>query len=98
MPSPYQEDTAIATAADQVGMLVTRRKVIEVDEKALHADYLRTTPDWNRIRKHLEDGIDVPGARLTGQVEYVIRHRPAGKNPQDGMREDLLTAGIVPEF
>lgn len=97
MVSPYQEDTAIATAANEVGMVVTRRKVIEVDESALIPEYLRTTPDWNKIRKHLEDGINVPGAKFTGQIEYVIRHRPA-RNPQDMMREDLLSAGIVPEF
>lgn len=95
---PLQEDSAIWSAADKVGMMVSRRKVIELELRELHPAYLKTQPDWSLIRKHLESGIDVPGARLTGQVEYVIRHKPAGKNPQDGMRADLLNAGIIPEF
>lgn len=97
-PTPFEEDSAIADAATSVGLVTTRRKVIKVDESALLPVYLRTTPDWNKIRKHLEDGIEVPGAKLTGQIEYVIRHRPVDRNVQSAMREDLLNAGIVPEF
>lgn len=96
-PTPFAEDSAICTAAEQVGMVTSRRKVVEINERELHPAYLRTAPDWTLIRKHLEDGINVPGAKLTGQIEYVIRHRPA-RNVQDAMREDLLNAGIVPEF
>lgn len=75
----FEEDSLIANAvmgvADVAGMAVIRRPTIDVDPKQLDAKYLVKAPDWKAIRKALEDGIEVPGARFTGATEYVIHRR-----------------------
>lgn len=80
--SPFAEDVAIIRAADAIGGYVIRRAVIQIDEKQLPACYFKKAPDWAKIRRDLEAGVQIPGAVETPEVEYVI------KRPQTELRFD----------
>ena len=73
--TPFVEDCAAVSLAGTV-FTIDRRDHIEVyDEKLLTAaGLMRSTPDYSRIRKLLNDGVAVPGARMAG-IEYVLRRK-----------------------
>lgn len=70
--SPFLADCVISRAAEAAGYTITRRAAITIDAAALPPEYLRKCPDYGKIRKHLEDGVQVPGAELTREVQYVL--------------------------
>ncbi|MDP8990440.1 MAG: hypothetical protein M3N41_10235 [Acidobacteriota bacterium] len=80
---PYDEHRIITEAAERVGLCDVRtRQHIEIDQAALPAEYLRKSPDYAKIRRHLEDGVRIPGAFLTRQTEYTLARIP-GDEPDD---------------
>lgn len=75
-PSHFLSDCIIHRAAESAGYNVTRRTDITLDVAQLPAEYFKKTPDYGKIRLHLEQGINVPGAQLTREVQYILqRHR-----------------------
>lgn len=76
MSTPLDIDNAIATAAVRSGLTnVTRREEIAIDASLLPAHLYRKVPDYREIRRLLNAGATVPGARMTGRVEYVLREQ-----------------------
>jgi len=76
MPDPFLEDSEVCHLAEKYELSVSRFESIEItDEKAIAgAGLMHQTPDYSRIRKALQNGVDVPGARVRG-VEYMLRRR-----------------------
>jgi hypothetical protein len=73
MPTPFETDSEIARAAERAGFTeIVRRRRIKLDIKALPPFYWTKKPDYRLIEKHLDQGIAVPGAEFSGEVEYAI--------------------------
>jgi hypothetical protein len=72
--SPYTEDLAVCRLAEATGLELSRRETIEITDQAAikAAGMMRETPDYSRIRKAIQDGGEVPGAKVGG-VEYILR-------------------------
>ncbi len=71
----FDEDCAVVLLAGAQFKLDRRDGIEVTDEKLLAAaGLMRATPDYQRIRKLLLDGVEVPGARMAG-VEYVLRRK-----------------------
>lgn len=80
--TPFLEDTIVTAAAERAGFDdVMRRQVLDVDEKALPPQYFRRAIDYAKIRRDLDNGIAVPGVRLTTDVEFVIRRTRTASSP-----------------
>ncbi len=70
--TPFEQDNFVAGEAEKHGMRVFRRAVIDIDKDILPPTYKLSSPDYIKIRRHLEQGIQVPGAKLTTRVEYIL--------------------------
>ena len=70
--SPFLADCIISRAGEAAGYAITRRAAIDIDPGALPAEYRRETPDYTKIRRHLEAGVNVPGATRSVEVQYVL--------------------------
>ena len=79
MNLPYQNAEAIARVAEDVDMELTRHSVIAIDEATLPPQYWRRVPDYSAIRKALNRGEEVEGARYTGGIEYILHPKTETK-------------------
>jgi hypothetical protein len=72
--SNFDEDTLLCRVAEETGLELSRYQAVEiVDESALKsAGLMCQAPDYQRIRRALEAGLPVAGARLGG-TEYKLR-------------------------
>ncbi len=72
--APFEEDDAVCRVAESLGLELSRYEAIEVtDEGALVAAGMTCQkPDYQKIRKALREGEDVPGVRVKG-IEYILR-------------------------
>jgi hypothetical protein len=81
-PSAFAIDMRILMAARQTGYSrITRRHVVDVDEKQLPEALFVQKPDYATIRALLLDGHEIPGAELTTDVVYVLA-KPATKETE----------------
>lgn len=74
--TPFAEDTALCELAERFGLEMARYDAIEITDTAAiqRAGLMRETPDYARIRKALQDGGEVAGARLSG-VQYTLKRK-----------------------
>ncbi len=74
--TPYDEDQAVCQLAEDLGLELNRYDTIEIyDEAAIQqAGLMRETPDYSRIRKALQAGAIVQGARVGG-MQYTLKRR-----------------------
>jgi hypothetical protein len=74
LPSPFTEDCAVLEIAHRYQMELLRKNRIEItDHDALKQNgFVKESPDFQKIRRHIEAGDLVEGAVLAG-VEYVFR-------------------------
>ena len=74
MNALFDEDAAVCKLAETLGLALSRMDAIEItDERAIAAaGLMRQTPDYPAIRKALNAGAMVEGARWKG-VEYILR-------------------------
>jgi hypothetical protein len=77
--SPFEEDCALLGIMARFRLELDRRQGVEItDDSGLEAaGLIRKCPDYSKIRRLLNDGVIVPGARLSG-VEYIIRKKRDG--------------------
>jgi len=75
--SPFEEDAAVCALAEDLNLGLSRYEAIEItDEAAIkEAGLMKQSPDYAAIRRALNAGVEVPGARVRG-VEYILRRRP----------------------
>lgn len=72
--TPFEEAAEMTLAAHRCGYRdIQHRPLIDIDTRVLDPKWLRRTPDYNAIRRALEDGQEIPGAVLTNKIEYVLR-------------------------
>lgn len=93
VPGAFEEDADVCRVAEKHGFQINRFEAMKVtDEAALKRQGLmRSTPDYSKIRKLMNEGIPVYGVER-GEIEYTFR-RPkrgqhAGKdsvNSQEGL-------------
>jgi len=78
MIPPFDEDSLLCHAAELAGLTLSRFQAIEItDESAIKAaGLMRQSPDYPRIRKALEAGTEIAGAKLGG-IEYKLRRPTA---------------------
>ena len=84
--SPFDEDALVCAVAERIGMEVLRSESIKVtDEASLKRQGLvRSTPDYPKIRRLLNNGIPVAGVERGG-YEYIFRH--SRKETADGNKD-----------
>lgn len=72
--TPLEEDLLVTSLANRLYMQLTRTESIRVtDEAALKRQGLmRSTPDYAKIRRLLNDGVPVEGVER-GDYEYHLR-------------------------
>ncbi len=74
---PFDEYLIIAEAAHKAGLCdIYSRERIDVDLRQLPPEYLKKAADYSKIRAHLELGVEIPGAKLTGATEYTLSRIP----------------------
>lgn len=85
--TPLEEDLAISLVAVRTGYRdCARRQVIDIDARALPLEWFKRSPDYRAIRRALEDGKTIPGAKLTNEVEYVLR-KPRTEGESNGITQ-----------
>ena len=70
--SPFDTDLAVKLVANRAGLKVFTRPVLSVDAKLLPPAYMHLTPNYTKIRRDLLDGIEIPGAAMTTDVEFIL--------------------------
>lgn len=88
--TPFEEDALVCRLATRIGMEVSRTESIRVtDEASLKRQGLmRSTPDYPKIRRLLNEGVPVFGVKRGG-YEFIFR-RPREKEndgPNDSANE-----------
>ena len=77
--TPFEEDCAVLQLTAMFGFELLRQAAVEItDPKVIRENGLmHETPDYYRIRRLLEAGEIVQGARLNG-TQYILRPKRAG--------------------
>lgn len=78
--TPFDEDNAALAAADRLGFELVRlpAKVVVEDLALIPIKFLKMQPDKAAIRRAIENGISVPGARLDAEG-YMLVPREKGR-------------------